>query len=88
MAIEQQIEDIKQGQERMISLLNDLTSANSNKKIYDLVDIQNILQVSKRTIATWLQRGILPHTKVGAKIWVTEQQLNSFLDKNSNDSKR
>jgi len=81
MSLEQQIEDIKQGQEKMMSILNDLTSGRSNSKIYDLVDLQEILRVSKRTVATWLQRGILPHTKVGAKIWVTKEQLDSFMDR-------
>jgi excisionase family DNA binding protein len=78
-----EIGEIKREQEKILSLLNDLKSGNSKPSIYDLVDLQEILKVSKRTIASWLQQGILPHTKVGAKIWVTEDQLNSFLEQHS-----
>jgi excisionase family DNA binding protein len=60
------------------------TEANSGTlKTYDLADLQNVLKVSRRTISTWTKEGILPHTKVGNKIWVTEEQLKAFLKSNS-----
>jgi excisionase family DNA binding protein len=79
--------DIKVEQEKITALLNDHLKNNSPERIYDLIDLQEILKVSKRTIATWLQQGILPHTKVGAKIWVAEEQLKEFLERFSHDSK-
>lgn len=54
----------------------------SNIVMYDIVDLQRILKVSKRTIATWKSTGKLPFTQVGAKTWVTEDQLKAFLNKN------
>jgi excisionase family DNA binding protein len=78
--------DIKAEQEKTTSLLNDYLKGIAQERIYDLVDLKEVLKVSKRTIATWLQQGILPHTKVGAKIWVTEQQFKEFMVRFSNDS--
>jgi len=48
------------------------------------VELGVILHISKRTIAGYLAEGILPHSRVGAKIWVTEAQLQQFLEAHSN----
>lgn len=80
-----EITDIKQGQQKMLTLLNGLVEGNSQPKIYDLVDLTKILHVSKRTILTWKQNGILPHSQVGGKIWITEAQLSEFLAKHSSN---
>lgn len=76
--------EIKADQAKILAQLNDLFKDQSQPKIYDLVQLQQILHVSKRTIATWLKQGILPHSRVGGKIWVTEDQLTEFLQNNSN----
>ncbi len=78
--------EIKAGQEKMFELLMGQTQSTSNPKIYDLVDLQEILHVSKRTIATWLKQGILPCSRVGGKTWVSESQLQAFLEQHSTDS--
>jgi excisionase family DNA binding protein len=80
------LSDIKADQEKIFSLLYDHLKGSSQQRIFSLSELTGILKVSKRTIATWLQQGILPHSKVGAKIWVTEEHLNSFLEQNSADS--
>lgn len=76
--------ELKAGQEAILKLLNDLSQKNSMPKIYDLVQLQEILHVSKRTIASWLKQGILPHARVGGKIWITDEQSKSFLQNNEN----
>jgi excisionase family DNA binding protein len=80
-----ELKEIKERQDKMLSILNDLLSENSQERIYDLHELGERFKVSKRTMATWIQQGILPHTKVGGKIWVTETQLKAFLEKYSND---
>ena len=80
--------EIKAGQEKIMNLLNDQTQSKSGPTIYDLVQLQEILHVSKRTVATWLKEGILPHSRVGGKIWISETQLNKFLESNSNASNK
>lgn len=74
--------ELKAGQEAILKLLNDLSQKNSMPKIYDLVQLEQILHVSKRTIASWLKQELLPHTRLGAKIWISESQLEEFLTKN------
>jgi hypothetical protein len=79
------LDDIKQEQVKMLTLLTNHVKGPSQERIYVIEDLIIYLKTSKRTIATWLQQGILDHSKVGGKIWVTEKQLNSFLEKYSND---
>jgi len=85
MDINIEIRDIKQQQEKIIAMLNDLIDGKSQEKIYDAVDLMKKLNVSKRLIANWKEMGILPHTQVRGKMWVTETQLRTFLEKYSND---
>jgi excisionase family DNA binding protein len=77
--------DLNAKQERILALLNDLFHVHAQPKIYDLIELQEILHVSKRTVASWLKQGSLPHSRLGGKIWVTESQLQAFLDQNSNE---
>lgn len=70
----------------MLSRLDALVEEKSQVKVYDLVDITKILKISKRTVFTWLKQGILPHSKVAGKIWISEEQLRLFLQKHSNES--
>jgi excisionase family DNA binding protein len=67
-------------------LLKSKLANSDTPKMYDLVDLQEILNVSRRTIATWTKEGILEYVKVGNKLWITEKQLSSFLEDNSSDA--
>jgi excisionase family DNA binding protein len=80
------LNDIRTEQEKILDLLGKQFSGDSQPKVYDLVQIQEILHVSKRTIANWLQQGIMPHSRVGAKIWITETQLQEFLKQNDQET--
>ena len=71
---------------KIVDLLKNSIANNGSKKTYDLKELQEILKVSRRTIATWTHEGTLPHSKKGNKIWITEEQLNQFLDEHSNNT--
>jgi excisionase family DNA binding protein len=81
MDIYKSITELKEGQERILNLLQNLSSSNNSNRIYDLVDLQNILHVSRRTIATWKSQGLLPYSQVGNKIFITQSDLDEFLKK-------
>jgi len=76
--------DILAGQQKILDTLSDLKTSSQSDKVYELTELVSVLSVSRRTISAWIKEGILPHSKVGNKIWVTEEQLNSFLEKHSN----
>lgn len=78
--------DLYKRQEKIVELLNEIKNCSDQKSIYSLDNLEEMLNVSRRTISTWTKDGILPHTKVGNKIWVTDEQLKLFLDDNSNIS--
>ncbi len=79
------LEDLRKGQEKILNLLSTVQEKPDTEKLYDMADIARILNVSRRTIATWTKEGILEYIKVGNKLWVTEKQLNSFLEVNSSE---
>jgi excisionase family DNA binding protein len=78
-----EIKEIKERQEKMLLKFDDLFKEHYKKRLYSLEELIEVLKVSRRTIFTWLKRGILPHSKVGGKIWVTEDHLKSFMETNS-----
>jgi excisionase family DNA binding protein len=81
MDIYKSIADLIEGQEKILNLLQNLSNNSTSTKIYDLVDLQNILHVSRRTIATWKSQGLLPYSQVGNKIFITQSDLDEFLKK-------
>ena len=83
MDIYQTLEDLSKKQDKILELLNSEQEKSDLNRVYDLTELGQILQVSRRTISTWTKQGILPCTKVSNKIWVTGEQLNSFLEDNS-----
>jgi hypothetical protein len=50
--------------------------------IYDDVDLRNFLKVSKRTTATWREKGIITFSKLGGKIYYRLSDILSLLKKN------
>ena len=81
-----EIKEIKQRQEAMLSKLDTLIDESFQERVYDVDELADLLKVSRRTIFTWKKQGILPHTQVGGKIWVTEEQLKLFLNEHSRQS--
>ena len=79
------LEDLRKGQEKILNVLSTVQHPPEIEKLYDMADIARILNVSRRTIATWTKEGKLEYIKVGNKLWVTEKQLNGFLEHNSSD---
>lgn len=80
-----EIKEIKERQERILAGLDALIQEKSLVRLYDLEDITRVLKVSRRTVFTWLKQGLLPHSKVGGKIWVSDEQLKLFLENHSNE---
>lgn len=81
------LSDLKKGQDRIMELLDAMKNESNQRIIYDLVDLRDKLNVSRRLLATWTKEGILPHSKVGNKIFVTDEQLQTFLDQHSKNDK-
>ena len=46
---------------------------------YTLVEVAEILKVTRRTIYNYIKQGKIPATKVGHQWRVTEQALKEFL---------
>lgn len=52
------------------------------KKIYSIHEIEEILQVTQRTIYNWIKSGKLKAVKIGKEWRVTEDALEDFLGMN------
>lgn len=51
-----------------------------NIKVYNLNEIEDILQVSIRTLYRYIKSGRLKANKIGNKWIVTEQDLKDFIE--------
>ena len=49
-------------------------------KVYNLVEIEKILQVSQRTLYRYIKGGRLKANKIGNKWIVTEQDFKDFIE--------
>jgi len=82
MGIENFLFQISQKQNEILAMLQDLRSCGvvENKdKLYDLTDLEQKLHVSRRTLFKYLSAGILGHSKIGKKIYVSDKDLQQFL---------
>lgn len=64
---------------------NLITSDEVTIKLDDLLDSQQVMQalhISPRTLQTLRTNGIIPHTKVGGKIYYRTQDIETILTNN------
>ena len=48
--------------------------------IYDDVDLRNYLKVSKRTCASWREKGLITYSKLGGKIYYKLSDILSLIN--------
>ncbi len=72
-----------------VETLNELKKAleeNKNTNLkgqwLDNEEVGNILKVSKRTLQTYRDRGILPYSQIGNKIYYKADDIQSHLENN------
>jgi len=70
---------------RLLTLLIDKvehrTLNRESPRVYDLNELEEMLHVSRRTIATWMSEGVLTYSKIGHKIYFTQSDLDDLLAK-------
>lgn len=79
-----QLNEISDKQDKILELLQSKVNNKSDCEdaIYDLTDLEQKLKISRRTLFKHLSSGVLEHTKIGKKIYVSEEQLQKFLNQN------
>lgn len=84
MDIYVQLQKIEEKQNKVLSLLENLSNNNVAKqnKVYDLTDLENILHTSRRTILKWKSEGKLAFSQIGKKLYITDDELSKFLADN------
>ena len=48
--------------------------------LYDLVDLEKIFKVTKRTLFNWRAKGILPLIEFGGRLYLTHKQLEAVIE--------
>lgn len=74
--------EISQKQDEILATLRELRNngvSDNKDRLYDLTDLEGKLHVSRRTLFKYLSAGILEHSKIGKKIYVSEKELQQFL---------
>jgi len=49
-------------------------------KVYSIIEVMDILKVTRRTIYNWLRAGKIKAFKVGKEWRITEESLREFLE--------
>jgi hypothetical protein len=69
------------------AIINRLDELRTNLKaediIYDNSDALRILKVSRRTLQSWRDEGLIDFYQIGAKIYYTQESLNNFLQRHA-----
>ena len=72
MYLENQLQNLKEGQELILRALKLGKTEKTELKVYTLDEVAKTFSVTKRTIYNWKDRGILPCTIIGSKTYLTE----------------
>ncbi len=66
--------------DEVISKLNNEESK-STSQIYDSKTLASMLGISRRTLQNWRDKQLIEFSKVGSKIFYTEEQVQKFIKK-------
>ena len=80
MDIYQEITELKEGIAKIANLLSAaLDSETKRNKIYDNADLMRLLHVSRRTLATWREKGVIGYSQYSGKIYYSQDDVDAFL---------
>ncbi|AHW62327.1 Helix-turn-helix domain-containing protein [Draconibacterium orientale] len=82
MDLNLEFEKLKAGQDQILRMLTQKNNVKKELKVYSLGELATFFGVTKRTIYNWKDEGRLPLTIVSSKTYMTEDQLQSFLETN------
>ena len=84
-----EISQMKKVQEETFNMVKNLCTSgivdNNREKVYDLKDLEDRLHVSRRTLFKWKSEGKMKFSQVGKKIFITDVELQKFLETNKQD---
>jgi len=52
-------------------------------ELYSIKDIMSLFSVTRRTVSNWQVSGRLSYIKIGSLLYVTAEQLSTFLNDNT-----
>lgn len=80
MDINIEMMELKAGLARIEGLLNAAAASEKNRNtIYDNSDVMKMLHVSRRTLSTWREKGIIGYTQYSGKIYYAQSDLDEFM---------
>ncbi|MBI1226851.1 MAG: helix-turn-helix domain-containing protein [Bacteroidetes bacterium] len=72
-------EQFKQIIQRLDALRQLLDAGDQHNELLDNSDIIRLLKISKNTAAAWRDKGMLPFTKIGKKIYYQHSEIRYLL---------
>ncbi len=82
MDINIEMMELKAGLARIEGLLNAATASEKKRNtVYDNADLMALLHVSRRTLATWRDQGVISFSQFASKIYYSQQDVDIFLEK-------
>ena len=73
-----------ESQQELLKAVRELAKASQevkeSGKVYNLLDLEKIFRVSRRTLFTWKKNGKLTFGQIGKKLYVTQEELEKFIN--------
>ena len=81
-----------ESQQELLKAVRELAKASKevkeSDKVYDLSDLEKIFRVSRRTLFIWKSKGKLTFGQIGKKLYVTQEELEKFINNLNNGGQK
>ena len=76
------LSELREDVKKILTLLAAATASDKNRDgIYDNADMMQLLKVSRRTLSTWRETGVITFSQIGSKIYYSQDDIFRFLEK-------
>ena len=83
------LSELREDVKKILTLLAAATASEKQQnEVLDNADLMQLLHVSRRTLSTWRETGVITYSQVGSKIYYSKEDVNRFLEKHRVRSQR
>jgi len=74
-----ELNKIKQTQQEIKEMLEEQKGSVNHERWYTNDDLIELLKVSRRTLSTWRDQGLIGFSQIGSKIYYSQSDVEQFM---------
>ena len=78
--MEQQLSKIQKTQQEIKEMLEEQKGSGNHERWYTNDDLIELLKVSRRTLSTWRDQGLIGFSQIGSKIYYSQSDVEKFMN--------